>query len=841
MPHVINGIGTWYYGKRNAFEELGVCPECNRQGRLRSYETTLFFTVVFIPVIPLGGKMVLNECPACKKHRVMPLKKYRQAVLETLSAKIAAVQAAPRDTDLLADALGAAAGLRNREVFQGLLPHAERAAPLPDALLEILAEGHLTFGEVEAAERRLRERIARPDNQAARERLGHLLLGTGRIREADEVLSSGSVTCHPALLRLLIEGYRKQQDKEAALRTLDRLARQMPSLAEDKEIVRLRKDIERGRKPGNLLDVHRPPSADGSGRDLGGRLALASPVLVTALVLGLHAFMSLRDQSGAEVWFVNGLDRPYTVRVQDQVINLPPFRPVAVRLAEGDWRIEPQANAAGIPPETVSHRTGYWSRPFKRDVLVVNPDRCAVLLFDRVQYGHGQGQEQKTRARTGDVLYQCGRQHYCFRDPEKSILTQSVSGETRTWLHLPTAGENVPDIAHWLEDGAGQGQGVRHALRRAALDPDDEDWLEAALAEATPEEAERELRLGLDARPVRVGWHRVHQNREMAEGRTARVRAEYARLSAANPKDAELRYLAMRLEEGSPAFEEVETLGPKPIGYGWDAACHRLLTVGRFEEAEALALRAVAARPGVRMFEDNLIECAQATGRLEPALQIARKRLLVNPESLEHARLMMRLLLRDGQAGEVDKVHLRNRELLSSRMEPGPFKFARQTMDWDLACLRADTNQCVKIAAQCEDHQVKMRTALCIGDAAGAVALLDQDDQLEQGLSRLLAHIVAGRRGDIALAERQWAAGLTALRGMPGAEEILAHLQGGGPEDAEWLRMQPMDTDLKRILLTAFGLRHPAHREASLALARRLNYSLEFPWLVIRDATAAAP
>src|SRR4051812_16732236 len=58
MPFIINGIGTWYYGKRHIHTYDGTCQFCGQVGPLASYDTTLFFVVVFLPVIPLGRKRI---------------------------------------------------------------------------------------------------------------------------------------------------------------------------------------------------------------------------------------------------------------------------------------------------------------------------------------------------------------------------------------------------------------------------------------------------------------------------------------------------------------------------------------------------------------------------------------------------------------------------------------------------------------------------------------------------------------------------------------------------------------------------------------------------------------
>src|SRR4051812_7664792 len=79
MPTTINGIGTHYYGKKNRVVRQGVCGSCHRAGPLESYDTRLWFVIVFIPVIPLGRKRVIDQCPHCSRHAVADAYKFEVA------------------------------------------------------------------------------------------------------------------------------------------------------------------------------------------------------------------------------------------------------------------------------------------------------------------------------------------------------------------------------------------------------------------------------------------------------------------------------------------------------------------------------------------------------------------------------------------------------------------------------------------------------------------------------------------------------------------------------------------------------------------------------------------
>src|SRR4051812_26168480 len=79
MPTTVNGIGTHYYGKKNLSTRNGVCGSCHRAGVLESYDTRLWFVVIFIPVIPLGRKRIIDKCPSCTRHMAVSADQYEQA------------------------------------------------------------------------------------------------------------------------------------------------------------------------------------------------------------------------------------------------------------------------------------------------------------------------------------------------------------------------------------------------------------------------------------------------------------------------------------------------------------------------------------------------------------------------------------------------------------------------------------------------------------------------------------------------------------------------------------------------------------------------------------------
>src|ERR1700694_4003625 len=108
MPTVHNGIGTWYYGKKRIHRFKGTCAFCNRVGELESYDTTLYFVFLMIPLIPLSHKRVLDQCPNCKMHRVLPLREWETAKEKQIAELLARLQQNPDDRDSILHGLGLA-------------------------------------------------------------------------------------------------------------------------------------------------------------------------------------------------------------------------------------------------------------------------------------------------------------------------------------------------------------------------------------------------------------------------------------------------------------------------------------------------------------------------------------------------------------------------------------------------------------------------------------------------------------------------------------------------------------------------------------------------------------
>src|SRR5262249_18698414 len=107
MPATINGIGTTYYGKKNLKRYLAVCEHCRREVEMQDYETVYWFVVVYIPVIPLGRKQILNYCTRCRRHHAASLAKWEELKEQSIAAHTAALAQNQDDPKASLELLGA--------------------------------------------------------------------------------------------------------------------------------------------------------------------------------------------------------------------------------------------------------------------------------------------------------------------------------------------------------------------------------------------------------------------------------------------------------------------------------------------------------------------------------------------------------------------------------------------------------------------------------------------------------------------------------------------------------------------------------------------------------------
>ncbi len=239
MSFTLNGVGSWYYGRNNVHNFVGQCEFCGTSTTLTSYDTTLYFVVIYLAICPLGRKRIINQCASCSKHRLMPLAAYNTfrdtAIDKLLKDYCAATENVEKATELIQ----ATIHFRAAKPFQGVRVLMEQALPHNAPVQSLLGGACEFFGDRSSAETHYHASLSLdPSNTATREDFAVLLLKKGHVDEARQWLSH--VLDSPSMdkrgyLYVMIEGLRVAGRHRESLEMLEAYAASLPAIHDDKE------------------------------------------------------------------------------------------------------------------------------------------------------------------------------------------------------------------------------------------------------------------------------------------------------------------------------------------------------------------------------------------------------------------------------------------------------------------------------------------------------------------------------------------------------------------------------------------------------------------------------
>lgn len=846
MPATVNGIGTWYWGRRNVLVRKADCGLCGAFGDLTSYDTTLFFVVVFVPVIPLGQKRILDQCPNCRKHRVMTLPKYQEAREKSVAEAVDAARAAPSDPAKAVEAIGAVVAFHEPEKFMALAAQIRERLGTDTGVQLALGHAYAGFGAASDAESAYRRALQARDDPETREALAFHLIYQGRPQEAQPLLQhvlQGRLADKSGFLLTLSDGFMAIGDHERAMGLLDACSGAFPLLASDKALLQRRRTAEK-----NLGSGKRIPPAGGaaagaatrfrSGWSFGVPRRLAAAVFIGAMAI--HLVAASRAGQSRLLHLVNGLPRAYEVEVNGARCTLPPHGVVPVHIAEGEVRVQVIDPSLAIEP--VVHRivTPFFTRPFLHPVFVVNPDGLALLAWERVVYG---------QARSSDTAGQMfrvdrGTRLHVFDDVDYAF--QEFPGE----LQVPEGGRlmkdrvtNLVDLTPFqavalLEPNGGE-EAVQSYLRESALlGVQVEACLFLLGQRSEPEPLLRFLREHLGDRPVRVDLHRFYIWRMEVDEPERDIAAEYRGHLEKSPDNTTLLYLAGRATV-NPSEAEVlfrrSAEGCPACPYGWNALAFAGLAAGRFEEAFPPSCRALELAPDVQLFQAVQLEILTALGRVDEAVERCRsmRETWPNPFGCIAAEASLR-----ARGGDLPGAQACIEEYCSfvEAQEGGEVVGSiRTSLRASVAYASGDAEGAGRMLLEAQG---------VAGQRFGAFIDLRQWDQASQalveapeadGASHLLLYCAAASEGRMDLAERHLALGAAGIRAHDRDQRLVADiLEGKAPlHPDEMLALAEFPAE-KRILLAALGTRFPEHRDALFPLARRLNYDRGFPYLTLK-------
>lgn len=830
MPTMHNGIGTWYYGKSKIHRRVDYCAHCNRAGELQSYDTTLYFVVFFVPVIPLGGKRILEQCPSCRRHHAVSMKHWLRNRDAALADATDRLKANPTDPQTIKAAIVASVQFQDETLLDDTLSAIAGAPDLGAPELLSLADAFSFFSRWTEAERACQAALDREDTPQGRRKLALILLKLGRPAEAEPLLEpilKEGLREQVGLVDLLIQGYQGQGLHTQALAVMDRADQAFPELVKEKTWKSRRKLSVRHENTGKKIASGYLTESGKVGTSAGGWTSRLPRIIFPTLVVGaLGVYLSAALWMGGhrKVFLVNGAPKAYAVNVNGIEQKLNPGQVKPIWVPEGE--LTAQVFDPRFPSEPMVCRiaTPFFSRPFVHKTFVLNPDQSAILLWEGTEYVlRGKDQpEVQSDIHVGKLLHEFANLNYEFAPFPQVLTVKSNQSVKKTRVDVLPGLNGLPRLQLAMSnlDDAGQ---LAYARRRLALDPGDVWTLGWFVSRVPAEEALALLRPGLGDRPINVEWHRYYQELMEEAYPDHNLAPEYAKLAAESGRSPDTLYLLARVsehQEGAKLLEEAAK-GQAPSVYALASLGFRNLAAGRFKEAVAYLSKAspVVAHDS----RDNLtyVSALQAAGAHDQ-LRGRLQQLEQVPGFYRFARCfrVKDLAARGDQkgAGElIEQTRVQNAK--NPRME----QFFLQ-MEAARSCALNDVAGYLKTVSV-DEAKSSFCVSLLLGKLRAAAENVQKDSRVHEAMQHGLLYLYASKKNDSEMAKVQWSRMIAILeRGNRDQRELAKFMAGGTPPDLAWLTDLPLDPEHKRVFLLAVAQRFPTADKNTAALARRLDF-----------------
>lgn len=435
MPETINGIGTWYYGKKNKRVREDTCEHCGNYAELTSYDTRNFVVFLYIPLIPLGRFRVVDQCGSCTKHYAVPLAEWNEQKQDAVGEAARALERDPWNSESAMELVRSCCGYHDRESLARHEARIDQALSNDASGMAFLGSAYEYFREPEKAEGAFRKSLMLKDDPGVRHSLGALLIDQHRPTEAKEFvwhLLTPSDGNDFTVLYFLIEAYQAKGMHGQAGEVLDAMSHSVPGLENDKIFQKYRKRVAKhggGTKPiASPLRKGKPLGYDNS------RTVWVSVAVGVALI-GVGGFFLFQKTQRADVYLVNGLDRAYNVRIADETHYLAPLATIEITIPRRTALVAvvPEQEIGWPATVELSLATNFWSTLWERRTYVVNPDRTAVIVWEQTEYRVNPTEgENPTRVHLGRGLHSFNNLDYVFEEfPEEITLDSAHSTERR--------------------------------------------------------------------------------------------------------------------------------------------------------------------------------------------------------------------------------------------------------------------------------------------------------------------------------------------------------------------------------------------------------------------------
>lgn len=596
MPSTVNGVGTTYYGHSNSQARVGVCRSCGHSGRLESYDTRLWFVVIFIPIIPLGRKRIIDQCPNCQRHFVASKDEYEMSRQLGISAAQEHFRERPSPQTAL-EVHATLLAYHDHEGAEAFSQEALKQFPTNGELCVGLAAHMEQVGRYADAEKFYDQAWElRPDLPQVRDAQARKKISENKLDEARELLdflmhAGAGQTYSFGTLDQLAYAYQQQGRHEESLQLYQHLVAEFPFVAQQHQF---RKVVQNSEKALGRHETILPQAQGGWLSLLNYKSTVHAPwkkwtaigSVISALVLiGLFVNNDYKRRHRT-IHVLNAFPEAATIQVDNEKPTMINGRGT-LTVAEGPHHIKvtgPIQDEIDINPQST-----FFDRWMKNSAWVLNLGAREVLCEWRITYAKN-APPSVPRIIANDKFVFIPHVDYIFTDPPAKVEVkngqQQVIKTQLTVLQQDPA-DVFPELLKTGPDAA-----LDFAETQLAYVPHNiillGQYINTAESVKQQNRAEKYLDAGRQRRPIDVNWHRYYQNLLENSQRDEQILAEYTKLLEADPQNGALLYLCGRIEPDDAKAVELlnrATVAGPQLPWPWYALATRSAAAGDWAQA----------------------------------------------------------------------------------------------------------------------------------------------------------------------------------------------------------------------------------------------------------------
>jgi tetratricopeptide (TPR) repeat protein len=845
MPYTINGVGTHYYGKKNRESSVGICENCHQQVDLQTYETRTWFCVIFIPIIPLGKKQILDYCPKCTTHRALPHQQWQEVKNEAIQESA---------TELQGDQDNPEAGMQMMQTLAAFKKNDE-ATKLGHVLIEKHPEnaqvqfavgGWLEHvGETEVATNCFESAyLLEPDELAYKRAWGMTLAERGQMNDARELLRDlepGQEDYDASVMLFLTTQCQKSGDHIQAVEIFGLILEVNPEFSKDASFRKMVLESE------NAIGVEQSilPRKGVNKKTVGWLVAIA---LLAACIFGYSHYLS----QNRDLVVVNGGSIPLTVQIDEQSVDVPAFSTVVVPFAEGTHSfkvLKPEAWNENVGSFEMSSHT--FARIYRSPVFVLDPAKSGVLVWEEATYAAILANSRMDdKLHIGKSFYTFDNIDHIFEEFPDSVTTKSGKVvRTRIDFVLSKPGQIAALLSTRPEVTAAQ---LKDYLETHLLaDPSDSDLL--VVYARQPESAEDYQRVhaflekGITRRPLEIEWHRTYQGVAQRIGKSAEMFKQYEEIASQNPKDSAALYLRGRIDPESQSageyFDRSIAADPKN-SFPWYAKCHRSLSIGDYADAKKFCEKALELRPDDFGITSVMFRIRVALGEFGAIETECKASLVKEPFNMSAHWQLMSMYATHGEIQKMQDAHDALTLQVKKSMQGDPFEFLKHSERYIHYAKRdlANAEKTIRSLKKDEQNNVLLLQAQIEQNAYQMLTRADLPEMpTQRGFLELYLYLGHKRDGEDAKADEWFKFAIEDFENGDEETKRIADIlkNSKGDELADRLFNLSMQSSERMVItLTAATLTEGDTREKLKQLVRKLNYMKSFPYYFVEDTLA---